>query len=268
MADQHSHSEHLRSIALGLAILECFNGEQHVLNLGQLTDMLRHAGDATKVRPYTSILLASRYLEQTGTQDYRLGARAGDVGLAMLDSLPVRWGARKALLRLRARTGYTTSLAVLVGAEAVYLSRMTGSRRGQHAIDDGIGVGARLPAHRTAAGKAMLAHLRPSQRRALIAELVAKHRDSDRTLTKRGLHRECMSILQTRLAVSSRAQPPQHSIGTPVTDGSGAVVAAIEVSMPDEDGRRGALVETLGPELHSEARTIRLASGHCLERAG
>ncbi len=185
----------------------------------------------------------------------------------MLDGLPVRWGARKALLRLRERTGYTASLVALDGPEAVYLSRMTGSRRGQHAIDDGIGVGARLAAHRTAAGKALLAHLRPPQRKALITELVLKYRGSEETLTKRALHRECVSIVRTGLAVRGGAEPPQRSIATPLTDRRGAVVAAIEVSMPDEEGRE-ALAETLGPELLSEAKTILLTADDFLERTG
>ncbi len=251
-----------------MEVLECFQGEQQSLSLAQLADMLRHVEGPSKVRLYTSVLLAGEYLEQTAAQDYRLGARAGDVALAMLDALPVRWGARKALLRLRERTGYTVSLVVLDGPEAVYLSRMTGSRRGQYAIDERIGVGARLPAHQTAAGKAILAHLRPPQRKRLITELILKYRGSDKTLTKRSLHRECMSIVRTGFAVSSRAESPQYSIATPLTDRRSAVVAAIEISMPDEEGRREALVETLGPELLSEAKTILLAADDFLERTG
>jgi IclR family pca regulon transcriptional regulator len=260
-------TEPLSSLATGMAVLEFFHGEQQSLSLAQLTAML-DVRDAAKVRPYTSMLLADRYLEQTATQDYRLGARAGDVALAMLDALPARWGARRALLRLRARTGYTASLLALDGTDAVYLSRMRGSRRGQHAIDDGIGVGARQPAHQTAAGRAVLAHLAPPQRKMLIAELVAKYRSSDKTLTKRRLHSECMIILRTGLAVSGRANPPQCSIAAPVADRRGAVVAAIEVSIPDGKGRRDALDETLGPELRNEAKTIRLPTDDFLGRTG
>ena len=267
MPDRHSNPESVRSVATGLGILKCFDSEQQSLSLAQLTDML-DVDSPSKVRPYTSMLLARKYLEQTAAQDYRLGARAGDVALAMLDALPVRWGARKTLLRLRERTGYTASLVALDGPEAVYLSRMTGSRRGQHMIDDRIGVGARLPAHQTAAGKAILAHLRPLQRKRLITELMLTYRGSDKTLTGRALHRECTSIVRTGLAVSSRAEPPQHSIATPLTDRSSVVVAAIEINMPDEEGRREALVETLGPELLSEAKTILIAADDFLERAG
>lgn len=252
------HLELLKSVATGLQIFECFGSDQHVLNLDQLAAMLG-AGDASKVRPYTSVLLAGEYLEQTAAQDYRLGARAGDVALAMLDTLPVRWHARKALQRLRERTGYTASLVALDGPEAVYISRMTGSRRGQHSIDDGIGVGARLPAHRTAAGKALIAHLRPQQRKSLITELVLKYRGPDDAPAMSAMHRECMSIIRTGLAVSSRAEPPQRSIATPVADERNAVVAAIEVSMPDEEARREALIETLGPQMLKEAKTILLA---------
>ncbi len=268
MTDRHGDQEFVRSLAAGMEVLECFQSEPRRLSLAQLTDMLSNVKDTSKIRRYTSTLLAGRYLEQTAAQDYRLGARAGDVALAMLDALPVRWQAREALRRLRERTGYTASLVALDGLEAVYVSRLAGCRRGQHAIDDGIGVGARLPAHRTAAGKALIAHLPPQQRKRAITELVLKYRGSDDTPTKRAMHRECMSIVRTGLAVSSRAERPQRSIATPVTDERDAVVAAIEVNMPDEEGRREALIETLGPRLLDEAKTILLADDDFLDQPG
>ncbi len=84
---------------------------------------------------YATTLVTLGYLEQGPSRKYRLSSRVSDMGLAMLDSMPVRQAAHEPLRELRARTGRTASLGVLWGTEVAYVDRWHGSLQGQHAVD-------------------------------------------------------------------------------------------------------------------------------------
>jgi DNA-binding IclR family transcriptional regulator len=56
-------------------------------------------------------------------------------------------------------------VAILDGQDILYLARVRSYQAGQHEIDMGLRVGARLPAHYTAKGKLLLAHLPEEEQR-------------------------------------------------------------------------------------------------------
>lgn len=245
--------EFVESVAIGLGVLERFAGNQPVLTLAQLTEMLE-VGSPSTLHRYTAVLVAGGHLEQDFARSYRLGARAGDLGLAVLSSSPLRGAVRGTLRELRERFGYTTSLVVLDGAEAVYVDRLAGFGRGQHEIDCGVDIGTRLPAHCTAAGKLLLAYQKPSARKHLIAELTLERHGPNSILSKRDLRSEIDEVLQAGLAVSDgELVESLWSIAAPVIDERGTVVAAAEVSVPAGVTSRETLVEWLGPQLRAMA---------------
>ncbi|WP_285744582.1 IclR family transcriptional regulator [Lentzea sp. NBRC 105346] len=94
---------------------------------------------------------------------YGLGVAAFELGSAYLRHDPLERLARPLLRRLVDRVEKTAHLGVLHGAEALYLVREQ-PRQPQTIVSD---VGVRLPAHLTASGRAMLAHLPAAQVRAL-----------------------------------------------------------------------------------------------------
>ncbi len=98
--------EFTESLALGLGVLERFADGPRVLSLTQLTEMLG-VGSPSTLHRYTAVLVARGYLEQNSARSYRLGARAGDVGLTVLGSSAL-YGSRRGTLReLRERSrGY------------------------------------------------------------------------------------------------------------------------------------------------------------------
>ncbi len=248
--------EFTESVATGLGVLERFAGQQRVLTLAQLTEMLK-AGSPSTLHRYTSVLLAKGHLEQDSSRSYRLGARAGDVGLAVLGSSPLYGALRGTLRELRERFGYTASLVVLDGAEAVYVDRLAGVGRGQHEVDRGVGIGARLPAYCIAAGKLLLAYLQPSARKRLIAGLTLERHGPNSILSKRDLRSEIEGALQVGLAISDgELVEGLRSVAAPVMDELGAVVAAVEVSAPAAAASRETLVEWLGPQLRTMAAMV------------
>ena len=94
---------------------------------------------------------------------YGLGVAAFEVGSAYLRHDPLERLARPLLSRLVEQTNETAQLGILQGNETFYLLKEQ-PRSPLTLITD---VGVRLPAHLTASGRAMLAHLAPAQVRAL-----------------------------------------------------------------------------------------------------
>jgi DNA-binding IclR family transcriptional regulator len=222
------------SLCAGLSILTSFTAERPVRGIADVADDLG-MGRST-IHRYATTLTALGYLEQGASRKYRLAARGADIGFALLHSMTLRRCAREHLLALRARTGHTVALAVLADEEVLCVDQLRGHRRGQYAIDLGVGIGTRAPAPRSAAGMALLG-----------AEGVA--------------------VEDEQLCAGRRA------LAVALCDREGTRVAAIEVAVPAETCSRGDLLEQLAPSLqaaaghierelreHSESRRERRAS--------
>lgn len=100
---------------------------------------------------------------------YGLGVAAFELGSAYLRHDPLERLARPLLRRLVDSAGRAAHLGVLHGAEALYLVREQ-PRQPSTIVSD---VGVRLPAHLTASGRAMLAHLPGAQVRALFPSVTS-----------------------------------------------------------------------------------------------
>ena len=146
---------------------------------------------------------------------YALGFSAFEVGSAYLRHEPLEHIARPILKRLVAAVGETAHLGILYGAESVYLLKEQPQTAGVPVtlVTD---VGVRLPAHLTANGRSILAHLSAAQVRALFPSSASFiHR------TERGPNSlaELRRILQTE-----RAQGWAEEAGM-ITEGLQSVAA-------------------------------------------
>ena len=94
---------------------------------------------------------------------YTLGLRAFELGSEYQRQQPLVLRATPLLKRLVSDTRLSAHLAVLHGTDVVYLVEER-TRQGPWLVSE---VGVRLPAHLTATGRAILAHLPPAQLRAL-----------------------------------------------------------------------------------------------------
>ncbi|THI94810.1 IclR family transcriptional regulator, partial [Nocardioides sp.] len=94
---------------------------------------------------------------------YGLGIAAFEVGTGYTRQGPLQRIARRPLAQLVDRTGHSAHLAVLHGRDVLYVVEERAPGRPPLVTD----VGVRLPAHLTASGRAILAHLSSSQVRAL-----------------------------------------------------------------------------------------------------
>lgn len=113
------------------------------------------------------VLIARGFVVHFPVQrSYGLGMAAFEIGSAYLRHEPLELLARPVLGRLVARVGETAHLGVLHGAETLYLLKEQPpvSVIPVTVVTD---VGVRLPAHLTASGRSILAHLPAAQVRAL-----------------------------------------------------------------------------------------------------
>jgi IclR family transcriptional regulator, pca regulon regulatory protein len=244
------------SLVAGLSMLACFTAEHPVRGIADMAEELE-LGRSTTHR-YAITLVTLGYLEQRPSRKYRLSSRVCDIGLSLLNSMVVRRVAREHLKELRARTGRTTSLGILGGNEVIYIDRWLGSRRGQYAVDAGIGLGTRLPVHCSAAGKVLLARLPEAEQRELIAKLRLTKRGPKSITTKTALRVELERVVADGgLAVEDEELlADRRALAAMVVGEEGVAVAAVELAVPAQAYARERLVKELGPKVVDTARRI------------
>lgn len=139
------------SLARGLAILTTFGAHRQALGISDIADQLTMSRSTT--HRYVVTLLELGYLEQDTQRKYRLGLRVTDLGMSAINSIGLREHSHPCLEELRQRTCYTVSLAVLDGADILYVDRVPSFRRAHTYAGLDLAPGSRLPAYCTAMGK-------------------------------------------------------------------------------------------------------------------
>jgi IclR family pca regulon transcriptional regulator len=250
-----------QSLERGLAILGCFSSERPVLGIADIADDLGMSRSTT--HRYVITLVALGYLEQGASRKYRLGLRVTDLGMSALDSAGLREHSHPELQELRQRTSYTADLGVLDGEEVLYVDRARGFRRVQTEAALDPRPGSRLPAHCTATGKLLLAYLPEHEQRELIADMTLTKHGPNTITAKKALRDELERIRREGLAVNDQELAPGlRTLAAPVRDETGAVRAAVELSVPGASAPFAALLDELGPQLAATADRISANLGY------
>jgi IclR family pca regulon transcriptional regulator len=250
-----------QSLERGLAILSCFTPKRPVLGIADIADELGMSRSTT--HRYVITLVALGYLEQGASRKYRLGLRVTNLGMSALNSTGLREHAHPYLEELRQRTSYSTSLAVLDGADIVYVDRARSFRRGQGAIDLDLHPGSRLPAHSTAMGKILLAYLPESEQRELLGSMKLSKQGPNTITSKKALREELEEVREEGFAVNDEELAPDlYSIAAPVRNEAREVVAAINVAAASSMISLEEMVDALSPHLLSTADRISARLGY------
>jgi PcaR/PcaU/PobR family beta-ketoadipate pathway transcriptional regulator len=235
-------------LARGLAMLAAFSAERSQLSLADLARAVGLTRSSAFRIAYTLAELG--YLVRNeATKSYRLGPRVLSLGFAYLASIEIVEIAQPHLEALRDRTQCSAHLAVLDGAEIVYVAR----HADQKALTSRIQVGSRLPAHATSMGRAILSQL-PAEK--VRARFKGKALEAFSEATATTLDDLIAQLARDRAqgCVLSRSNFERGiaSVAAPVFDAEGAVIAAINITTPEstlsgddlETGIRDAVVET------------------------
>lgn len=158
---------------------------------------------------------------------YALGATAHELGTGYARQAPLQRIGRFPLRKLVARARLTAHLAVLQGTDAIYVIEERAPKQEPLVTDAGI----RLPAHRTASGRAMLAQMTDVQLRALYPdpENMRSGRAGGPALT--GL----LAQVRDRGYAWEENEVTEgfSSIAVPVLDRSGRAVASVTLTAPN-----------------------------------
>ncbi|HSZ69520.1 MAG TPA: IclR family transcriptional regulator [Solirubrobacteraceae bacterium] len=250
-----------QSLERGLAILMCFTRERPLLGIAELADMLGLSRSTT--HRYAITLVALGYLRQGERRKYRLALHVIDLGMSAMNATSLREHARPYIEELSRRSTFTVGIAVLDGPELIYLDGVRGRRRGQSLIELGIGAGSRLPAHYTAMGKLLMAHLPARERRELIAQARLGRHGPGAVASKSALREQLEAIPLAGLATSGEELAAGLiAIAAPVRGESREVVAAAGMAAHSSMISLRGLVEELGPHLISTADRISARLGY------
>jgi IclR family pca regulon transcriptional regulator len=219
-----------QSLERGLSILSALAAEARPLTLTEMGDL---AGlSKSTCHRYAVSLAALGFLElDAETRKYVLGPAAVSLGYAAMGSLDVVRVAGGPLRALADETGHTASLAVLDGADIVYVER----RRPGHArprLELSVQVGTRLPAYCTSMGKVLLAHADPAVVRPILDRTDLARRGPKTITAREQLTRTLADVAAHGIAVNDEELAPGlRSIAVPVRDHTGQVVAAAGISV-------------------------------------
>jgi len=163
------------------------------------------------------------------TRHYSLGTRVWETGQAYLLHHNVVREARAVLESIVARVNETAQLAKLAGTENVYLAKVDSS----HALRLQSEVGARLSAHATGVGKALLAQLDDAEIYARFGRGNLPAYTRNTFSTTQALVEELAEIRRRGFAIDNEEYTPGvFCIAVPVYDASERATTAVSVSVP------------------------------------
>ncbi|MFA7679491.1 MAG: IclR family transcriptional regulator C-terminal domain-containing protein [Pigmentiphaga sp.] len=240
----------VRALARGLSLIEALGNQPNGKTLSELA--LQASLDRATARRLLMTLNTLGYVRHEDGR-YQLAPRALSLGYAYLSSLPFWEVAQPLMARLSAQVRESCSAATLDGPYVVYVARI---RSNPHIVDVTRTVGSRVPAYCTSLGRVLLADQPETAQRELLAQLPPKaltpytETDIESLLgILRQVRDQGWSLVDQELELRLR------SLAVPVTAGGDKVVAALNISIPDNRGDADAMLKTfLEPLEHTAAQ--------------
>jgi IclR family KDG regulon transcriptional repressor len=253
VSDERGRLDSVRNAA---RLLKQFSYRERELGVSELARRL-DLGKSTAHR-LLATLTDEHLLEQNPeTGKYRLGMAIYDLGAAVSAHFALHEASVPPMAQLRNATGETVQLAVLDGREVVYVERLDSP----HTLRLFLEVGRRNWAYRTGTGKVLLAYLPEDQLDRLLDgwELKAK---TPYTITDHELLRKELKEIRRRGWAQNlhESEVGVLSVGAPVRDALGDVVAAMSVAGPAQ--RMDPLMDRITTELMEAAASASRRMGY------
>ncbi|MFY0409733.1 IclR family transcriptional regulator domain-containing protein [Solicola sp. PLA-1-18] len=240
----------MQSLARGLSVLTAFGEGAEHLTLSEVaarTDLTRAAA-----RRFLLTLVDLGYVSTDGKR-FSLRPRVLELGYTYLAGLGMPAVAQPHLEHLVSQVRESSSMAVLDGADVVYVARVPTSRIMSVRID----VGTRLPAHATSLGRVLLAGLPTDDLARWLADAPLE-RFTARTLTDAADLRADLDVVRAQgfAIADAELEDGLRSVAVPVHDQRGVVTAAVNVSTQASRVPKEALRRVVLPRLAAAARAI------------
>ncbi|MEO0321467.1 MAG: IclR family transcriptional regulator [Myxococcota bacterium] len=216
----------LSSVRNALRMLKEFTPEEPLLGVSELSRRLDVAKSTT--HRLLATLQAEGFVQQAPDGRYGLGFALWELGSRLVSGLELREVAHPVLEALRNETNETVHLAILDGAEVVYIDRF----ESQATLRLFRRVGYRMPAHSTSTGKVILA-FSPPEALGTVMEAGMKALTPDTLKSRRALEAALAEIRARGYAVSTgESEVGLTSVGAPIFDHHGDVAGALSCAGP------------------------------------
>lgn len=216
-----------QSLERGLDILEMIEAENGDIGVRELARRLELS--PTIVQRLVSSLAVRGYIEKNvETSRYRMGHRSMILGASGERGVDYLVTARRELDRLAQEHNLNGFVSILRSGRAIYLLAVQAD-----GLAIRVSIGSEMPLHSTAAGKVLLASLDDGQARKLLGHRkllgITPHTITDPAALVASLAKVRRQGYAT---VVEENIPGVLSVGAPITDRAGTVVAALSVAFP------------------------------------
>lgn len=217
----------LRSVTNALRVMEALADADRPMSVTELGQRLGLAASTTH-RILATLAAEGFAVRVPALRRYRAGPGLARLARrSLLDNVRLAEAARPILRRLAAESGETSQLTVLDGWDTVAIDHVDSTQP----VIVHHPAGSRVPAHATAVGKAILAHL-PEVAARIAREGLVAH--SSRTLTDpTAFMAELETIRRCGYAINvGQLHPETAGVAAPIVEASGSVIGSIGISGP------------------------------------
>jgi IclR family transcriptional regulator, pca regulon regulatory protein len=237
MAGRGSGPDFVEALARGLDVLSCFDVDHRAMSL---SDVATAAGLARPTARRLLLTLEELGFVRSSGGMFELTPKVLTLGMAYVSALGLWDIARPHLEALVVRTGESSSMAQLDGSDIVYVARVSVPKLIALRVD----VGTRFPAVQTSQGKVLLAALSPGDLEAALAEPSRAGLPPYIGRSPEQLRDELTEVRARGWAVADEELAPGvRSVAVPVRDGTGAVRAAMNVTVHAAETSREYLLQ-------------------------
>lgn len=219
----------LSSVRNAARVLKAFTSNHRLYGVSELARYLELS--TSTVHRLLTTLESEHLIEQDdATGKYRLGLAIFDLAAAVAPGYDLSDALLPPMTVLRNRTGETVQVAVLDGRQVVYIERLDSPHTLRMFLEN---VGRRNWAHCTSTGKVLLAHLPGTELDRVLdgwdLPVITAQTITDAELLKK----ELAQVKDLGFAQNNgESEPDTLSIGAPIRDATGRVIAAMSVAGP------------------------------------
>ncbi len=247
----------IQSVSHALDVIEQFKGEADELGVTELSKRLKlHKNNVFRL---LATLEARGYIEQNkATENYRLGVRCLHLGQRFASQLGLLRQARPVLEELAAQCKETAFVTIRRGAGAVSLEAAESNLPVRLVAN----VGATLPLHCTAPGKAHLTSDSEDEIKAILPERLPAR--TPRTITDRAQFLEELRKTAERGYAVEIGEYEEHvnALAAPIRDYTNNIVAALAVAGPEYRVSEERIARELAPLIVKAGRDLSVRLGY------
>lgn len=217
------------TVAKAIGILDILASKAEVgISLAELSALIGMPKSST--HRYLATLQELGLAERKNGDRFSLGVKVIELAGAYLAKSDLRNETQMVMKDLAERTGETIHLAVPSGAEVVYIAKVEST----HALGMFSHIGARLPMHCTALGKAILAFSKAEQLQLVLSQPLIRRTPNSIT-SPEALKAELDRVRACGYAIDNEENELGiRCVGAPIFDYTATSIAAISISAPRE----------------------------------